>query len=89
MNKTLRITGKVQGVFFRKSTQQKAQELGINGWVKNENDGSVAVEIEGLDQALQVMEAWLKVGPTAAKVESVLLVSQQEDKGYTDFEIIR
>ncbi len=89
MNKTLRITGKVQGVFFRKSTQQKAQELGINGWVKNENDGSVAVEIEGLDEAMQVMEAWLKVGPLAAEVESVLLVSQQEDKGYTNFIIIR
>ena len=89
MNKTLRITGKVQGVFFRKSTQQKAQELGINGWVKNENDGSVTVEIEGLDQALQVMEAWLKAGPPAAKVESILLVSQQEDQSYTSFKIIR
>jgi acylphosphatase len=89
MNKTLRISGMVQGVFFRKSTQQKAEELGIKGWVKNEKDGTVTVEIEGLDQAIQVMEAWLKSGPTAAKVESITLVNRQEDKGYTNFEIIR
>jgi acylphosphatase len=88
MNKLIKVRGKVQGVFFRKSTQVKAKELGVNGWVRNETDGSVTAEIEGLDQALKVMEAWLKVGPPNAKVEELVVVIQ-EDKGYTDFEVIR
>jgi acylphosphatase len=88
MNKLIKVRGKVQGVFFRKSTQVKAKELGVNGWVRNETDGSVTAEIEGLDQALKVMEAWLKVGPPNAKVEELVVVIQ-EDKGYTDFEVSR
>ena len=86
MNKLIQITGKVQGVFFRQSTKQKAEELGIKGWVRNQADGSVLTEIEGSQQALIVMEAWLKVGPENAKVEK-LVVQQGVEKGYTRFEI--
>ncbi|MEX2594057.1 MAG: acylphosphatase [Anditalea sp.] len=86
MNKQIKITGKVQGVFFRKRTQEKARELDIKGWVRNEPDGSVLAEIEGNQQALTVMEAWLKIGPERAKVEN-LIIQMGEEKGYRDFEI--
>lgn len=86
MNKLILITGKVQGVFFRQSTKQKAEELGIKGWVRNQPDGSVLAEIEGSQQALIVMEAWLKLGPENAKVEK-LIIQPGEEKGYTGFEI--
>lgn len=87
MNKQIKITGKVQGVFFRKKTQEKAKELGIKGWVRNEADGSVLTEIEGNQQALTVMEAWLKNGPERARVEH-LLVQIGSEKGYRDFKIL-
>ncbi|WP_228780093.1 acylphosphatase [Aquiflexum lacus] len=87
INKQVRVFGKVQGVFFRKSTQQKAMTFGIHGWVKNDVDGTVLVEIEGDIRAVQEMENWLKKGPPMAVVES-LDVSQSEEKGYQDFLIL-
>ena len=44
---SIRVTGKVQGVFFRASTREEAQRLGLCGWVRNEADGSVRIEAEG------------------------------------------
>lgn len=73
INKQIKVIGKVQGVFFRKSTLEKATELGIMGWVRNEPDGSVLVEIEGPQQALFLMESWLKTGPARAKVETLIV----------------
>jgi acylphosphatase len=88
INKQIKISGKVQGVFFRQSTVQKALELGIKGWVKNEPDGSVSVEIEGIPSAMMEMEAWLKHGPPMAKVES-LEITDGEVLNYADFLIGR
>lgn len=87
MNKKIRITGKVQGVFFRKWTQQKALELGIKGWVKNEPDGSVLTEIEGEFYAVLAMEKLLRKGPPQAKVES-LWEEEGTKQGFTDFLIL-
>jgi acylphosphatase len=87
MNKKIRVTGNVQGVFFRKCTQQKALELGIKGWVKNEPDGSVLTEIEGEFYAVMAMEEWLKKGPPNAKVNA-LWVEEGEKQGYADFSIL-
>ncbi|MDN3669462.1 acylphosphatase [Echinicola jeungdonensis] len=86
MNKTIKITGKVQGVFFRKSTQDKAIELGVKGWVKNEADGSVLTEIEGSSEQLHAMEKWLKSGPDRAVVENLEVLKEGESKGYREFE---
>lgn len=87
INKQVRVSGKVQGVFFRKSTQQKATTLGINGWVKNDDDGTVLVEMEGNIHAINEMENWLRQGPPLAKVES-LEISLEEEKGYQEFLIL-
>jgi len=67
----IRIQGKVQGVFYRASTQDKAKELGLNGWVRNEPDGSVYAEAEGERDKLDQFIDWCKQGPPRANVENV------------------
>jgi acylphosphatase len=84
----LRITGKVQGVFFRASTREKAQQLGITGWVKNEPDGTVAATGQGPDVQLQQWIDWCHEGPPQARVESVE-VEAQPLTSFQEFEIIR
>lgn len=69
--KRYKITGRVQGVFFRATTKDHADALGINGWVRNCPDGSVEVFAEGTQQQLNRFEAWLHRGPPAARVEAV------------------
>ncbi|TVP51730.1 MAG: acylphosphatase [Mongoliibacter sp.] len=87
MNRQIKISGKVQGVFFRKSTQKKALELGLRGWVKNEADGSVLVEIEGELPSILAMQSWLRLGPPNAVVENLNIISGEE-RNYDDFLIL-
>lgn len=67
----LHVTGKVQGVFYRASTQQKALALGLRGWVKNMPDGPVQAVVEGPRPALEALVAWCHKGPPAARVDEV------------------
>lgn len=83
----LRITGKVQGVFFRASTRKKAQELGITGWVKNEPDGSVTAVGQGEAAALQQWANWCHEGPPQARVDKVKKEVQPLSQ-FQQFEII-
>ena len=69
-----RITGRVQGVFFRASTQARAQALGISGYAVNLADGSVEVLATGTEVAHRQLHAWLQRGPDAADVVSVTAV---------------
>ena len=57
------ISGKVQGVWFRASTKQKAEQLGIAGWVKNTDNGRVEALIEGDEKQIQDMIKWCHQGP--------------------------
>ena len=66
------VTGKVQGVFFRASTRERALDLGLSGRATNLPDGRVDVIAEGAAAALDALEAWLHQGPPAARVESVV-----------------
>jgi len=66
------IHGRVQGVFFRDSTRQKAVELGIGGWVRNCPDGTVEAMARGDEAALVELERWFREGgPSSARVERV------------------
>ncbi len=65
------VTGRVQGVFYRASTAERAQQLGIAGWVKNLSDGSVEVVAAGEEDAVALLLAWLWEGPPASRVASV------------------
>lgn len=65
------VHGRVQGVFFRDSTRQKAEMLGLTGWVRNQPDGTVALLAAGPEDRLQSLIEWLQVGPTHAVVAHV------------------
>ncbi|WP_407700615.1 acylphosphatase [Steroidobacter gossypii] len=65
------ISGRVQGVFFRASTRQKATELGCAGYARNLPDGRVEVLAVGEPQAVQSLVDWLWQGPPAADVKQV------------------
>jgi len=84
----LKISGIVQGVFFRQSTQQKARDLDISGWVRNCEDGSVEVEAEGEEDLLKVFSQWCYRGPQRAVVKNVT-VTPAEPKNYKGFEVRR
>ncbi|MBL8056350.1 MAG: acylphosphatase [Anaerolineales bacterium] len=66
-----RVFGLVQGVNFRYTTRERAAALGLKGWVRNEWDGSVAVEAEGPRPALEQLLDFLHHGPRHAEVERV------------------
>jgi DNA ligase D-like protein (predicted 3'-phosphoesterase) len=65
------VRGKVQGVFFREATVNRAAETGVRGWVRNAEDGTVAVHAEGPEGAVDELLEFLEAGPPAAQVEAV------------------
>ena len=67
----LRITGKVQGVWFRGWTVKKARGLGLTGWVRNRRDGAVEALIHGPHRSLEAMVFASRQGPPAARVTEV------------------
>ncbi len=83
---TLRLVihGRVQGVFFRDSMRLEAQRLGVAGWVRNCNDGSVEAEVYGKSADVDAIVRWAKRGPELAQVERVDI--ERADGCYTNFE---
>lgn len=65
------IKGRVQGVFFRHSTREHAQDLGVVGWVANCPDGSVKIVAEGEERVLKKLYDWCCQGPPLAHVDEV------------------
>ena len=65
------ISGRVQGVFYRASTKDKAEQLGLKGWVRNTSDGEVEAVLEGEEIIVKEMIAWCKNGPKFADVSNV------------------
>lgn len=84
----IKIHGTVQGVFFRKFTQQKANQLGIKGYVRNTDNGSVEIEAEASPERLAAFTTWCHRGPERAVVNKVE-VSESTLKNFTSFEIRR
>lgn len=68
---TLRIHGKVQGVFFREGSRAEAIRLGLTGWVRNLPDGTVQAVAEGEPAALEDFIRWCHRGPPSARVSQV------------------
>jgi len=71
ITRRLRISGLVQGVGYRAAMYERAQRLGVNGWVRNRRDGSVEAVAQGSAEALERFVAWARQGPPAARVTSV------------------
>jgi len=65
------VQGRVQGVYFRASTQQEAQRLGVRGWVKNRPDGNVEILAQASEEVLKEFVAWTHRGPSSARVDHV------------------
>lgn len=73
MNRTVsfQVSGRVQGVFFRASTKQQADSLGIGGWVRNGGDGDVEGMASGTEEQLDSFKRWLGQGPAMARVREL------------------
>ena len=83
------VSGKVQGVFFRHNTRQKAKDMGLTGWVKNLADGRVEAIFEGERGKVEEMLGWVKRGPILAKIDNVELLWLAYQNEFNDFEIKR
>lgn len=82
-----RVTGRVQGVSYRWFTWQTAHRLGLGGWVRNCQDGSVEGGAAGATEALAEFRRELEKGPSFARVEAYVEEDLAEDPGWRDFEI--
>jgi DNA ligase D-like protein (predicted 3'-phosphoesterase) len=78
--------GRVQGVGFRDATVRRARELGLLGWVRNADDGSMAVHAEGAPDAIEALLDFLRVGPRAASVAEVS-VRDMRREGHEQFAV--
>jgi len=81
------VSGQVQGVFFRDSAWQRAEQLGLAGWVKNLPDGRVEALFEGEPEKVREMIQWCESGPPHATVESVDAEFEAPDEELRGFEV--
>lgn len=85
---TANVHGRVQGVFFRHSARIRAAELSITGWIRNEENGSVALAAEGPEEALEKFLAWCREGPPLARVDSVKVAWQDATGEFKSFDTL-
>lgn len=83
----LLVSGRVQGVYFRMFTQRKAKQLGVNGYVRNLEDGRVEIVAEAEADLLDKMITWAHKGPITARVDQVEREDLAVDEAYTGFDI--
>ena len=84
----LLIKGRVQGVFFRATAKDVADETGVKGWVKNTEEGNVEIMASGTDEQLKKFTEWCSVGPRKAIVTDVVS-TQMPDENFDEFKILR
>ena len=80
-------SGLVQGVFFRASVRDEARRLGVTGWTRNLPSGSVEVEVQGEEAAVDALVAAIRRGPGSAVVEDLRLTNTQPLANETTFEV--
>lgn len=81
------ISGKVQGVWYRATTKEKAEELGVKGWVRNTSDGKVEAVFEGDQNNIEEMIKWCKKGPDFANVIDVDVNPEKLSEEFEGFNI--
>lgn len=81
------VSGRVQGVFFRSSTEEMAHFLNVFGWVRNTPDKRVELIVEGEKEKIEKLIEWLKKGPPLAKVENVEIKWEEYKGEFNDFKI--
>ena len=81
------VSGRVQGVFFRQNTLEKAKALDLKGWVRNTDDGKVEAVFEGEKEKIEKILEWMRKGPPFARVDG-LEIKWEDYKGeFEDFKI--
>ena len=80
------VEGRVQGVFFRAECRREAQALGLAGWVRNRADGAVEAVFEGPGAQVGEMAAWMRKGPSTARVDRVEEF-EEEPEGLVGFDV--
>jgi len=85
---SLKVTGRVQGVFFRAHTREVAMDNDVRGWVRNRSDGSVEALLEGEEQAVVEVVKWCHKGPPSAQVTDVTVSWHPAQGKLQDFRII-
>ena len=85
---SITVSGRVQGVWFRKSTQDKAVELGLSGQVRNQPDGAVHILVTGENEPLNLLIDWCKEGPPLARVDHVQ-VEEIPTRTFESFDVLR
>lgn len=83
------ISGRVQGVFFRAHTAERARRLGVVGFVRNLPDGRVEAVFEGDAPAIEKMLTWCHQGPPRARVESMKVQWEEPRGDFAEFQILR
>lgn len=86
--KHFRVAGRVQGVFYRASTQSAAQRLGLVGWVRNCSNGDVELVAVGTATQLAELERWLWQGPALAQVQQVSVRPHAQIPDAHDFQVV-
>ena len=86
--KNIIVSGRVQGVFFRKNTKQKATELNVDGWVKNTYDDKVEIFAQGNEENLNKFIDWCKQGPQKATVENIQVTEEHTVNNLKGFSIL-
>ena len=81
----IKVTGRVQGVYFRAHTQKTAKRIGATGSVRNKSDGSVEILAQGKKAALDKLVQWCHQGSPASKVEDVIVNNFDTDEIFEDF----
>jgi len=87
VRKHIFISGRVQGVGFRAFTRQNAQQLGVNGWVKNLYDGRVEAVLEGNKSSVNKLEKKLSKGPSFANVDDITVQNENYQGDFSTFSI--
>jgi acylphosphatase len=85
IRRRLVVHGRVQGVFFRDSTRESAENEGVSGWAANRDDGTVEVVLEGTPESVESVIGFCRTGPMSADVTSVD-VTEEEPEGLSGFE---
>ncbi len=83
------VSGKVQGVFFRSNTRNKALELSLKGWVRNLEDGRVEAVFEGEKENVGRMMEWVRKGPEYARVVDIEIIPEEYKGEFDGFAVVR
>jgi acylphosphatase len=83
----VKISGKVQGVWFRASTQEQAEKIGVKGWVKNTLDGDVEALFQGSEKQINAIIDWCYKGPSLSRVKNVKVTFLDTKELFNSFHI--